>query len=135
LASREIKDLALDRMNSLQTLILTQSQFSRTLPNAIASPANSYNSRDPISGVAQYLPTSPIIESIVYKKITRQISEYFRSLHHEISARHDILASAYKAFFEIDAGTTHSNAEHELTRCFLYLAYPRQSGDLYAFNH
>lgn len=91
--------------------------------------------RDSITGTVQYLPLNPKIKSPRYKEIVSLILNYFKTPPQGDEAKIALMNKAYGLYLDQESITTDLEAEHELTRCLLYLTLADIEGDQKAFHH
>jgi hypothetical protein len=139
------------KMETLQQWILVKSEFTNSFTEALGinSPEFDHSSlrspEDFVTGSGQYLPTKPRVSGGSYKQILHSILGFYRN-----PTNFDQVENAYKRYVELDTESRDTDREidleHELIRCFLYLALPRNnqntesvasasSGDQKAYQH
>jgi len=138
------------KMERLQQWILVKSEFTTSFTDAfgINRPDFDHSSlrspEDFVTGSGQYLPTKPKLSAGSYQEILNSILGFYRNPRNFAQVE-----SAYKRYVVLDT-TDVARAidfEHELIRCLLYLALPRNyqnptqtesattSGDQKAYEH
>jgi hypothetical protein len=137
-------------MKRLEQWILVKSEFANSFTETlgITQPGFDHSSlrspEDFVTGSGQYLPTKPKLSGGSYKEILQSILSFYRD-----PANVAQVESAYKRYVELDTENKDIDSaidfEHELIRCFLYLALPRNkqntdssppsSGDQKAYAH
>jgi hypothetical protein len=120
------------KMKRLQQWILVKSEFATSFSNAlgISRPDFDHSSlrspEDFVTGSGQYLPTKPKLLGKSYQEILQSILSFYRD-----PTNFDHVESAYKRYVELDTVNKdvdkEMDLEHELIRCFLYLALPRNT--------
>src|SRR5204863_10159809 len=70
-----------------------------------------------------------------YKEIVSLILNYFKTPPQGDEAKIELMNKAYGQYLDQEAVTTDLEAEHELTRCLLYLTLADIEGDQKAFHH
>jgi hypothetical protein len=140
------------KMKRLEQWILVKSEFTNSFTEAlgITRPGFDHSSlrspEDFVTGSGQYLPTKPKLSGGGYKEILQSILSFYRD-----PTNFAQVESAYKRYVELDTENkdidSELDLEHELIRCFLYLALPRNkqntesvesspsSGDQKAYAH
>lgn len=140
------------KMGRLQQWILVKSEFTNSFTEALGinSPDFDHSSlrspEDFVTGSGQYLPTKPKLSGGSYKQILDSILGFYRN-----PMNFEQVENAYKRYVELDTESRDTDKEidleHELIRCFLYLALPRNthnnesgassssSGDEKAYQH
>jgi hypothetical protein len=138
------------KMKRLEQWILVKSEFANSFTETlgITQPGFDHSSlrspEDFVTGSGQYLPTKPKLSGGSYKEILQSILSFYRD-----PANVAQVESAYKRYVELDTENKDIDSEidfeHELIRCFLYLALPRNkqntdssppsSGDQKAYSH
>jgi hypothetical protein len=134
------------KMERLQRWILVKSEFTNSFTEALGVGKSGFDhsalrAGDLVTGWGQYLPSKPKLTSAKYTQILRSILTFYRD-----PTKFGCIEDAYKRYVEFDTETRNINLEHELLRCFLYLALPRTvsmspdqavsaSGDQRAYSH
>jgi len=134
---RDIGDLALEKMNTFRVLMIAQSEFANMLPHALTrgDVESLREGRDSVTGSVQHLPIKPRITSEDYLQILASLVEYYRSSPKEIALKETLIQEAYDQYLVLETKVKGLDPEHELTRCFLYMAFPGKDGDQKAFDH
>ena len=133
-----IKDVALRQLETLQSLIMAQSEFNRGVSTVVSNEsARRYlkDDRDIITSRAIFLPMYPVFESQRYIDMAAKIVEYYRTPYTERAKMWQLFTAVYGDFAAAEGKQTELNGDHELVRCLLYLAFPDRKGDELALNH
>lgn len=131
-----IKDIAMDRMHQKQKWILIQSEITNLFKEGlgfikVGQERQGFRSpRDFVTDVNQYLPTKPILKSKKYSDILETILNHYKEPR---SA--DLLDRAYEGYLELASDSNRRDPEHELIRCYLYLAFQREGGEDKAYEY
>jgi hypothetical protein len=128
----QLGDQALERMFTLQRLVVVRSQFAAMVPRALqeqeARQEDSGWVGGTISSASQRLPIRPNLSDERCKSIISIITACYRTPLSHREKRIELFDAAYKSFLELDALHTENTEEHELVRCMLYLAMPTREG-------
>lgn len=118
------------KMQRLQRWIIVKSEFTNSFTEALGVGKTGLNQsalrskKDFVTGLDQYLPTKPRLWSGRYKTILDSTLRFYRD-----PTGVGPIEDAYKRYVELDTETRGLDLEHELIRCFLYLALPRVYDD------
>ncbi len=138
-----LAERALNRIRELHLLFLKKREFRDFLTDAFLHlPEGPFlrEGRDIVSSVIQYLPLYPSIPRGPYRNIVDLVVEYFRTPPNpadSVSGATGLegIRTAYKCFLDLDIAMTGLLREHELVRCYLYMAFPKVEGDAEAHRH
>ncbi|HEY0347555.1 MAG TPA: hypothetical protein VGC60_05310, partial [Pyrinomonadaceae bacterium] len=133
-----LQDLANKRMLEKQQLLFVQSMMSDNWTRARSSVQNKdflRHGRDPVMSTIQYLPLNPIVRNNKYREIIELILSFYKTPPQGGADKSEIIDRAYRLYFEIDINVSTLQAEHEIVRCLLHLAFPTNEGDERAYKH
>jgi hypothetical protein len=123
--NEDIKDLAIERKQVLQWLLITNTEFTNVVSNVhLRKDPFLRANRDVITGTAQYLPIVFQVTDPQYERMLELIVEYYQTPPQGDQNKENLFYDVYSQFLEIDTNLKEQNFEHELMRCLMYLAIP-----------
>lgn len=129
-----IRDLALAKLFTLQSFSVTQSESTFLLARGLSVPQQHAGPGD-ITGAMQRLPVRPDLKSVDYKIIMDYVIEYYKTPLSLMREKSNVINEAYRLFVIKDSEMKQPTGDHELVRCFLYLALPYIESDERALEH
>ena len=134
-----IRRVARERMLQKQQLLFMQAVTTDMWSRARAQSRNGGEhlraGRDAITGTIQYLPLNPVISNERFIGMLSLILDYYKTPPRGGFRKVATIDQAYKLYLDFDVQVSELDAEHELVRCLLYLAFPTKEGDERAYEH
>jgi hypothetical protein len=133
---QELVGTAFDRMRILQDLTVTQSIFTKMLPKGATESAYVEDiQKADKSGFSRYeLPTQGVFQDATYREIVDTVIRAYVHRDESEPFDRDPLKRACEKFVSLEAKMRGVNAEHELTRCYLFLSFFLKEGDKAAYD-
>jgi hypothetical protein len=136
-------DWALERMRVSLQLMAVQTDFGSSITQNLTATDREMlrEGRDVVTGVAQFLPILPSVSNQTYQSILDKVIAFYKQPAHQLASNLRSLLEAYNEFVTIgsrsptDVLAYDEDPDHELVRCFLYLAFLKPEGDEKARRH
>jgi len=134
---RELQDVALQRMRTLEFIILVQAEFSGRVAAQVSKSQRAplKEGRDVITSKDIYLPSYPNLRSDCYRRVAAEIVECYMAPPEQVTVQATLFERACVSFLQLESEASTASAEHELVRCLLYLAFSEPQGDQDAYEH
>jgi hypothetical protein len=132
------KKIAIEKLEVLKELLLLQSNFKNKVPDLFTS-FESFDylreGRDDITLSLQYLPIETKLKNENYLLLREKINFFFQIPIKSQKDNLSVISEVISSFIELEKNLLEINIEHEIVRCLIYISFPLQESDEFAFSH